>query len=78
MEREPGTFLIITSNGTGLMLKQKWDGQERGPFVPTSYLDFLLLENVMPLRFAKDHNGKTVKMYASGPTYGKDYNGKIA
>jgi hypothetical protein len=66
LEREPGTFLTITSNGTGLMLKQKWDGQERGPFVPTSYLDFLLLENAMPLRFAKDSNGKIVKMYASG------------
>jgi hypothetical protein len=66
LERAPGTFLTITSNGTGLMLKQKWDGQLRGPFAPTSYLDFLLLENVMPLRFAKDSNGKIVKMYASG------------
>jgi beta-lactamase regulating signal transducer with metallopeptidase domain len=66
LEREPGTFLTITSNGTGLMLEQKWDGQERGPFAPTSYLEFLLLENAMPLRFAKDNEGNVIKMYASG------------
>ena len=66
LEAKPGTFLTIRSNGTGLILKQKWDGKEIGPFAPTSVLDFLQMEDAMPLRFVKDHNGNIVKMYANG------------
>ena len=63
-EAKPEAFLTITSNGTGLVLKQLWDGQEISPFVPTSLLDFLYVKDAMPLRFVKDANGNVVKMYA--------------
>ena len=63
-EAKPGAFLTITSNGTGLVLKQLWDGKEISTFVPTSLLDFLYLKDAMPLRFVKDANGNVVKMYA--------------
>ncbi len=66
LEAKPGTFLTITSNGTGLILKQKWDGKEIGPFAPTSLLDFLQMDDAMPLRFVRDNNRNIVKMYASG------------
>jgi len=65
-EAKPEAFLTITSNGTGLVLKQLWDGKEISPFVPTSLLDFLYLKDAMPLRFVKDANGNVVKMYAFG------------
>ncbi len=63
-ETKPEAFLTITSNGTGLVLKQLWDGKEISTFVPTSELDFLYLKDAMPLRFVKDANGNVVKMYA--------------
>ena len=63
-EAKPEAFLTITSNGTGLVLKQLWDGKEISPFAPTSLLDFIYLKDAMPLRFVKDANGNVVKMYA--------------
>jgi len=63
-ETKPDAFLTITSNGTGLVLKQLWDGKEISAFVPTSRLDFIYLKDAMPLRFVKDANGNIVKMYA--------------
>lgn len=65
-EAKPGTFLTITSNGTGLVLKQLGDGKETGTFVPTSMLDFVYLKDALPLRFVKDNHGNVVKMYVSG------------
>jgi beta-lactamase regulating signal transducer with metallopeptidase domain len=65
-EAKPEAFLTITSNGTGLVLKQLWDGKEISTFVPTSRLDFLYLKDAMPLRFVKDDKGNVVKMYAFG------------
>lgn len=65
-EAKPGTFLTISLNGTGLLLKQLWDGKELGTFVPTSFVDFLYLKDALPLRFVKDKNGNVVKMYISG------------
>jgi len=63
-EAKPEAFLTITSNGTGLVLKQLWDGKEISPFAPTSLLDFIYLKDAMPLRFVKDANGNVIKMYA--------------
>ena len=63
-EAKPQAFLTIASNGTGLVLKQLWDGKEISTFVPTSLVDFIYLKDAMPLRFVKDANGKVVKMYA--------------
>ncbi len=63
-EAKPEAFLTITSNGTGLVLKQLWDGKEISTFVPTSTLDFIYLKDAMPLRFVKDDNGNVIKMYA--------------
>jgi len=65
-EAKPEAFLTITSNGTGLVLKQLWDGKEISTFVPTSLNDFLYLKDAMPLRFVKDAKGNVVKMYAFG------------
>lgn len=65
-EAKPETFLTISSNGTGLILKQLWDGKEISTFVPTSFVDFLYVRDALPLRFIKDNNGNVVKMYASG------------
>jgi beta-lactamase regulating signal transducer with metallopeptidase domain len=65
-EAKPEAFLTIRSNGTGLILKQLWDGKEISTFVPTSLRDFLYMKDALPLRFVKDNNGNVVKMYASG------------
>jgi len=65
LEAKPGTFLTISVNGNGLMLKQLWDGKEIGPFVPTTpRLDFLYMKDALPLRFVRDNNGNVVKMNA--------------
>ena len=64
-EAKPEAFLTITSNGTGLILKQLWDEKEI-TFVPTSRVDFIYLKDAMALRFVKDDNGNVVKMYAFG------------
>jgi hypothetical protein len=66
LEAKADAYLTIRSNGTGLILKQKWDGKEIGTFAPTSLLNFLHMEDVMPLRFVKGTNGNVVKMYANG------------
>jgi beta-lactamase regulating signal transducer with metallopeptidase domain len=66
-EAKPGTFLTISVNGNGLILKQLWDGKEIGPFVATGpRLDFLYMKDALPLRFVKDKSGNVVKMHASG------------
>ncbi|HVS94412.1 MAG TPA: hypothetical protein VHE59_20380 [Mucilaginibacter sp.] len=62
-EQKDDTYLQITATGTGLILKQLWDGKEIN-FMPIGENDFLNRQFAFPLKFSRDANGNVIKVLA--------------
>jgi|GEM_PF-1854926 len=61
-EKGTDSYIHLTSNGKGLVLKQMWDGKEIA-FTPQSALDFVGDNGHFPLKFTKEH-GKITHVLA--------------
>jgi CubicO group peptidase (beta-lactamase class C family) len=62
-EKGKTSYIQITSNSTGIVLKQLWDGREIS-FLPESDLEFFNENSRFPLKFIRDKEGNVTQVLA--------------